>query len=746
MSNCQDSILPKNQNNKKESSTKSNESQKFLNKKRQMEIIQKNYLIRRILTPNIDQKNEYEKIGNFYYLLNSLNWENYDSKIPFLDNFRESSFWFFINSQYFPYVSNELIEKKDLFYDVIKKYFIERQSNSNLIIKKNSPENKKIKFFNEISHNIFINNNKNIQIEEELNNIENLYNKISKINQNKIIKNLQKKFILTNNFDFNTNIKDEYLLMDMEYHSKSIQKFIDCIKNQNKIFSENNNNFSLKNIVDPDDVLCKICNDGDYQEDNLIVYCSQCQITVHQNCYGIPVIPKDDWTCQMCLNKNKNIECILCPCKGGAMKMTLLKKSNSLYKNFLNYRNEDNLKKISNGNDSDDSLNNNSNSVTNSNTNSNNSNIINNNNNLKHNLNNNSNNNEHCWVHMSCALWIPEVEILNYESKDKIKIDNINKKRYNEMCEICLKNNYGPTVKCEKCNIRFHVECARINNFQLDITENNMLENKFHIYCQKHAPHKLVKKLELNKQRAKDDIIQFSKIIEKNVLNFNRNHKDSQLSVYNKIGKSENININIKLSNSEKKIFMDSIRNLEKEVCELTVFINKDFEIIDNKNNNINNKLSYIDIGQPFKFPWYLIRDSEAYLNGMKPKEIFRYFKSICFNEEEYNKIIHKMNKNQIIQMRKEKNKIKQKLYCYCKNNNDKNKIWIECNMKDKCINNGWYHQECLNELNNFSEEFIENCIDVYYCPECRKKYNLNCKLPTIEDEIKFKEKIKNLN
>ena len=77
------------------------------------------------------------------------------------------------------------------------------------------------------------------------------------------------------------------------------------------------------------------------------------------------------------------------------------------------------------------------------------------------------------------------------------------------------------------------------------------------------------------------------------------------------------------------------IRNLEKEVCELTVYLNKDFEIIENNNNN--KKLSYIDIGQPFKFPWYLIRDSETYLNGMKPKEIFRYFKSICFNEEEYN-------------------------------------------------------------------------------------------------------------
>jgi hypothetical protein len=66
--------------------------------------------------------------------------------------------------------------------------------------------------------------------------------------------------------------------------------------------------------------------------------------------------------------------------------------------------------------------------------------------------------------------------------------------------------------------------------------------------------------------------------------------------------------------------------------------------------------------------------------------------------------------------------------------------------MKEKCVNNGWYHQECLKELNNFSEEFIENCIDVYYCPECRKKYNLNCKLPTNEDEIKFKESIKELN
>jgi hypothetical protein len=48
-------------------------------------------------------------------------------------------------------------------------------------------------------------------------------------------------------------------------------------------------------------------------------------------CYGILVIPKDDWICDACqvFGKEKayELECLLCPVKGGAMK-PCLKRSN----------------------------------------------------------------------------------------------------------------------------------------------------------------------------------------------------------------------------------------------------------------------------------------------------------------------------------------------------------------------------------------------------------------------------------
>lgn len=35
-------------------------------------------------------------------------------------------------------------------------------------------------------------------------------------------------------------------------------------------------------------------------------------------------------------------------------------------------------------------------------------------------------------------------------------------------------NGYGPTVKCENadCKVKFHVECARINKFQMEFIDN----------------------------------------------------------------------------------------------------------------------------------------------------------------------------------------------------------------------------------------------------------------------------------
>ena len=159
------------------------------------------------------------------------------------------------------------------------------------------------------------------------------------------------------------------------------------------------------------------------------------------------------------------------------------------------------------------------------------------------------------------------------------------KKRFMERCEICLLKGYGPTIKCERCELRFHVECARVNKFQLESTVNQMGENKFHIFCQRHAPHKLVKARELKKQREVDDIKQFANIIEKNIEQYNKSHKNATLSVYNK-SKGERAVLDlsaskIKLNNKEKKSFINAIRNLALEISQLNIEVNtKDYSLI----------------------------------------------------------------------------------------------------------------------------------------------------------------------
>ena len=65
---------------------------------------------------------------------------------------------------------------------------------------------------------------------------------------------------------------------------------------------------------------------------------------------------------------------------------------------------------------------------------------------------------ENAWVHLSCALWLPEISLASFDLKEKIKgIENISKKRLQEQCNICLKVGFGPTIKCQKCNYHFRL-------------------------------------------------------------------------------------------------------------------------------------------------------------------------------------------------------------------------------------------------------------------------------------------------
>ena len=71
----------------------------------------------------------------------------------------------------------------------------------------------------------------------------------------------------------------------------------------------------------------------------------------------------------------------------------------------------------------------------------------------------------------------------------KIDIENIDKKRFQDMCSICKNNNCGVTENCfkgrrisinllENCSSKFHIECARINKYHLEI-----ITFKNEVYC-----------------------------------------------------------------------------------------------------------------------------------------------------------------------------------------------------------------------------------------------------------------------
>lgn len=61
-------------------------------------------------------------------------------------------------------------------------------------------------------------------------------------------------------------------------------------------------------------------------------------MSVHQRCYGIPVIPKGDWICNVCLNfgpQGKCLRCPLCDKRGGALKPTCIRADSDLFE-YLN--------------------------------------------------------------------------------------------------------------------------------------------------------------------------------------------------------------------------------------------------------------------------------------------------------------------------------------------------------------------------------------------------------------------------
>ncbi|XP_068554830.1 E3 ubiquitin-protein ligase Jade-2 isoform X2 [Anas acuta] len=93
------------------------------------------------------------------------------------------------------------------------------------------------------------------------------------------------------------------------------------------------------------------------------------------------------------------------------------------------------------------------------------------------------------WVHVSCALWIPEVSIGCPEKMEPItKISHIPANRWALSCSLC-KECTGTCIQCSMpaCVTAFHVTCAFDHNLDMRTILADNDEVKFKSFCLEHS-------------------------------------------------------------------------------------------------------------------------------------------------------------------------------------------------------------------------------------------------------------------
>ncbi|KAH7402634.1 PHD-zinc-finger like domain-containing protein [Pyrenochaeta sp. MPI-SDFR-AT-0127] len=178
------------------------------------------------------------------------------------------------------------------------------------------------------------------------------------------------------------------------------------------------------------DTKCAICDDGDCENTNAIVFCDGCDLAVHQECYGVPFIPEGQWLCRRCQLVGRGTPvselpgCIFCPNIDGAFKQTTAMK----------------------------------------------------------------------WAHLLCAMWIPEVSLGNATFQEPVQdVEKVPKTRWKLSCYIC-KQKMGACIQCghKSCFEAFHVTCARRARLCLRMkasqSTNPLDGTVLKAYCDRHTP------------------------------------------------------------------------------------------------------------------------------------------------------------------------------------------------------------------------------------------------------------------
>jgi len=440
-----------------------------------------------------------------------------------------------------------------------------------------------------------------------------------------------------------------------------------------------------------DDIVCEVCNDGDYEDKNMIVVCSTCDLSVHQKCYGIAQIPYDDWICDACTvfgkTKRKLLRCALCSVKGGAMKPTTTSINDSLFtssKTSQQYNDEPKPTTL--------------------------------------------------WAHLSCAHWIPELELWTKNfNKSITSLSLIDRKRFKLTCSICKQRGIGCCIQCNKgkCSVSFHVECARLNGVYLEFEANN--EEASLAFCDKHRPLRLKKELEKSRKHSAEDILKFCKIVDKSIALLTSAGETLPDELKTNARKHR---IGNKLFNKmEKKKLMNRIRFISKNYGHLFINISQQPDN-EYKVNPKTVRLEYTDTISKRTFPWNEVKIDTKFT----PLNCYNKYISLVPDEETYKLKILGMGKERVekekklkLKMFKEeqkRNTVDMNKYCYCKKTVQEIAtsmigmyyiIIIECSGGKECPGKNWYHLSCIGK--NYTNE--ELSIITFYCKPCKERLGI---------------------
>ncbi|KAI0047385.1 hypothetical protein FA95DRAFT_1589126 [Auriscalpium vulgare] len=95
------------------------------------------------------------------------------------------------------------------------------------------------------------------------------------------------------------------------------------------------------------------------------------------------------------------------------------------------------------------------------------------------------------WVHLLCAIWVPETLVVNEVFMEPITgVEKITKPRWSLKCTICGVRQ-GACIQCSKtqCSLAFHVTCARKERYLLPMKATSGSEPPpLQCFCERHIP------------------------------------------------------------------------------------------------------------------------------------------------------------------------------------------------------------------------------------------------------------------